>query len=173
MTDQAQPSGTAQPAVTWELQPIDGGLRVIIRGVIDEYADLRPLLSEIDAPPILELGEVRRINSLGVKIWVGFIEQLSQRYPTKLARCSPAIVAQLNSVYNFRGTATIESVLAPFYCERCDVEQLENILTNVKIERPKELLAGQRSCNRCGGIIEFDDLPDRYFMFAWAINEAR
>ena len=87
-----------------------------------------------------------------------------------LIRCSPAMVAQLNSVYNFRGSATIKSVAAPFFCPKCDTEQLEVIETDKKIASPAELIEGERVCTSCGGAVEFDDLVERYFLFLGSVE---
>src|SRR6185503_2403667 len=66
----------------------------------------------------IDLGGVRRVNSLGVRRWIEFVRAL-QGKTVSLTRCSPAVVELLNSIHEFKGHATIQSILLPYSCEQC------------------------------------------------------
>ena len=142
----------------------------MFEGDLDENVQLEPLAQELveETVPALAIDTngVRRINSVGVGEWVRFIRALATIPQLTLARCSPAIVAQLNTISNFRGAARVESVAAPFYCNECDEEQLEIIATHGPADNLEALVAGSYSCKHCGSSdLQFDDLPERYFKF--------
>jgi hypothetical protein len=100
-------------ALTWT--PIDGGLA--IKGRIDENAELDRLADELplDAK-VIDLADLVRINSIGVREWMDFAAGIQARDIT-LVRCAPAFVEQMNAIANFTGGLRIRSVLTAFECE--------------------------------------------------------
>jgi hypothetical protein len=153
-----------------------GQTLVEFHGEIDENADFTELRRRLRGSLIFNLAEVRRINSCGVREWVNFVRDLSQPQPgvesgvTELVftHCSPAIVTQLNMIYNFRGQAKVRSFLAPYVCLACDRE--EDKLLDVQahfggVGPARSRRAPEFKCESCGGVMEFDDLPERYLSF--------
>ena len=51
--------------------------------------------------------------------WVNFVRELEGVRTLWFSRCSPPVVLQLNTIYNFRGRARVSSFLAPYVCEAC------------------------------------------------------
>jgi hypothetical protein len=151
---------------SWRVEGHDGGWqRVELRGEIDENADFSDLARALSGDVELRLDGVTRINSCGVREWVNFVRGLTRVRALQFARCSPPVVLQLNTIYNFRGPARVLSFLAPYVCEACHAD--ENKLLDVaqhfpdraKPRMPKFL------CKRCGGVMVFDELPERYLSF--------
>jgi hypothetical protein len=167
-------------ALSWRIKERPGHTLVEFFGEIDENADFTELRRRLRGNLVFNLAEVRRINSCGVREWVNFVRELGQPPAggegaiTELVftHCSPAIVTQLNMIYNFRGQAKVRSFLAPYVCQGCDRE--EDKLLDVqshfagpgpaRLRRPPEF-----TCEKCGGTMEFDDLPERYLSF---LNDA-
>lgn len=174
-------------ALSWRLRerPAEGGrpgqTTVELHGEIDEnadFAELRRRLLDGGTPRsvVFHLAEVRRINSVGVREWVNFVRELvaapsGGRAPVSdltFSHCSPAIVTQLNMIYNFRGQARVRSFLAPYACNRCDHE--EEKLLDVAVHFAGSGAQRLRhpptfACERCAGTMELDDLPERYLSF--------
>ena len=122
----------------------DGEEKVILDGVIDEYVQLnlvKPSSSDIS----LDLGGIRRLNSVGVREFCNFMERLKDRR-VRVTRCSQAIVSQANLVSGFLGNAVIESFFVPLFCDACDDESELLVLTH---EYKKSGLPAQ-SCASCG-----------------------
>lgn len=148
-------------------------VRLVLKGQIDEGADLDPLAKRLThaiskqpaARAVIDTFDVQRINSCGVREWINFMRSIDAIPSVVLARCSPAIVVQLNSVFNFRGRASIESIVAPFFCASCDQEQLDVVNVPAHVQDPAELLKEKHVCNQCGKPVQFDDIVERYFMF--------
>jgi hypothetical protein len=109
-----------------------------------------------------QLAEVRRINSCGVREWVNFVRDLPHVTDLSFSHCSPAIVTQLNMIYNFRGAARIRSFYAPYVCDRCGQE--EEKLVDVSSQATSGHELPSFTCT-CGAVMEFDDLPERYLSF--------
>lgn len=146
---------------------IEDATFVKISGVIDEDNRLASSLKKIDGKTVvLDLEEIVRINSCGVRDWVNWVNDLdAMDKQVILVKCSPCIVNQLNVVNNFVGQGMVKSFFAPYYCGNCDTEQLRLL--------PVGDFAGQSApaapavqCRKCGSPnTEFDDLEQAYFAF--------
>ncbi len=150
----------------WKVEQLPDEKRlVVLTGAITEDADLRTLAA-MDGPGELafDLAGVDQINSCGVREWILFVRKLADAERTfELVRCSPAIVRQLNTIANFRGSGSVRSVMLPYYCPSCRNE----------VHHPLELGPGASKeipedapCPKCGGTMEFDDMPATYGSFS-------
>lgn len=151
-----------EPAsLTWRIEEREGVTTVAFTGEIDEHADFTPLRSQLRGAVELDLGEIRRINSCGVREWVNFVRDLPEASALTFTACSTAFVTQLNMIYNFRGPARIRSFHAPYTCDVCghDEDLLIEVGPDSKVELPTP------SCPRCGDVMQFDDIPERYLSF--------
>lgn len=139
-------------------------LHIRLTGVIDEHTNFEELIGPPPGELVVHCKDVLRINSVGVKLWIKYFQTCSEK-GTKLTftDCSPAIVEQINLVYNFTFGGTIESIVVPFVCTSCRTE----LLGAFKVEDLKkiQLKIPDLKCTKCGGKAEFDDLPDVYLGF--------
>src|SRR5665647_2873979 len=99
---------------------------VKLGGVIDEDNELADLVDKIPTgTAVIDLGEIERINSCGVRDWVNWLAKLENNGTRSvLVECSPAIVAQINLVNNFTGNGAVKSFYVPYFCPECDEEDL-------------------------------------------------
>ncbi|MBK8012107.1 MAG: hypothetical protein IPK13_12225 [Deltaproteobacteria bacterium] len=136
-----------------------------LSGDITEKADFSPLLASSLSPLVVDLLDIGRINSSGVREWLSFVRKLSaEGRQLVLLRCSPAIVQQANMITNFLGNAEVHSTLAPYYCPSCDHDHFEEISTQ-GVDQQTPQLADQIPCPHCGQMMEFSDLSSDYFAF--------
>jgi anti-anti-sigma regulatory factor len=152
-----------------------------LKGVIDEDNPLASALKKLEGRTVvIDLADVKRINSCGVRDWVNWLADL--RAASKqviLVRCSPTIVNQLNLVNNFVGHAVVKSFFAPYYCSRCDTEQIKLLQVRDFAGQAQPIAPNVlgRGCpdGRCQ--MEFDDIEESYFSFlprsAGAVVDAR
>ena len=152
-------------ALTWRIKERPGFTTVTFVGEIDENADFAELRRKLKGHVEFNLGEVRRINSCGVREWVNFVRDLPQVNELTFTHCSPAIVTQMNMIYNFRGRAKVRSFLAPYVCESCnhEQEQLLDVQTHFRTKDFRQM--PDFKCEKCASAMEFDDLPERYLSF--------
>lgn len=149
---------------------------VKLSGVIDEDNTLARTTKKLTGRTlVLDLAEVKRINSCGVRDWVNWLSDLHAKGKTViLTRCSPCIVTQLNLVNNFVGRAMVRSFFAPYYCAHCDLEvlcllQVEDFAGQAqpRAPRPGDPRTPNVECPRrtpqCD--LEFDDIEEAYFAF--------
>ena len=152
--------------LSWTIEQLpEQGLLVVMKGAITVDADLRALTA-LDGPGSLtfDLAAVDQINSCGVREWILFVRKLAENERRfDMVRCSPAIVRQLNTIANFRGAGQVRSVMLPYFCPSCKNED----------HRPFDLSPGadrtipeEFPCPKCGGTLEFDDMPSTYVSFA-------
>lgn len=153
-------------SVSWTLQPSPSGpTTVLLVGSITEDVDLTPLIEVASSSRlVLDLHDIAQINSCGVREWIHFVRGLSQEgHPYSFVRCSPAIVRQLNMISNFAGTAAIESVMLPYYCDNCSHEESRELPLG---EGPLPNIEAVAACPVCGDELTFDDLAETYLSFA-------
>jgi hypothetical protein len=160
----ANKDGDGPAALSWRVKERAGFTTVEFVGEIDEHANLAVLGGRLRGSVVFHLGEVRRINSCGVREWVNFVSGLPTVSELVLTNCSPAIVAQLNMIFNFRGRAKVRSFFAPYVCERCNTESEK--LLEVSTHFPEGIgKVPELKCDQCGAAMELDDIPERYLQF--------
>ena len=147
--------------LTCKIEPSAEGTRACLSGEITEDSDFAALLQSGGAPLTVDLAEVSRINSCGVREWINFVQALGPR-SLVLERCSVPVVAQLNMITNFAGKGRVQSVYAPFFCTPCDRQHLELVKTTGLT--PGSALQSMK-CPSCGAEMELDDLPETYWAF--------
>ncbi|MCB9652841.1 MAG: STAS domain-containing protein [Deltaproteobacteria bacterium] len=144
---------------------VGGHACLTLSGDITEKADFAPILQSDLSPVVLDLLDIGRINSSGVREWIAFVRRLAASgRRLVLLRCSPAIVQQANMITNFLGDAEVRSTLAPYYCASCDFDHLEEIATEHQTKCPPHL-EEELPCPKCGEMMEFSDLSADYFAF--------
>ena len=137
---------------------------VKLSGVVDEDNGLGDLAEQIPVgTAIVDLGDIERINSCGVRDWVNWLGRLErQQVRVILAGCSPPIVAQLNLVSNFAGTGGVKSFYSPYFCPECDEEKVMLVETADMAQPPEPPTC---RCDECDLVMDFDDMPESYFAF--------
>jgi hypothetical protein len=134
---------------------------ITIAGTVTEQA----LLEAPDARGrrvIIDARGVERMNSMGVRNWIEFMERLHRQSPDIVIRqLPPAMVSQAGMISNFIGGTRVESFLSPWFCPRCEntVEQLHNY----RDELPHAI-----TCPRCRSPMELDWDRDAYLAFRTA-----
>jgi anti-anti-sigma regulatory factor len=138
---------------------------VKLSGVIDEDNELGELTEKIHGSTVvIDLGEVDRINSCGVRDWVNWLGRVQARkVDVVLVECSPAIVAQINLVNNFTGNGVVKSFYVPYFCPECDEEKV--LLCETADLGPPPHEPPICRCDECDLVMDFDDMPDSYFAF--------
>jgi hypothetical protein len=148
-------AGTVKPPLAWHVG--EDARTAVLEGVIDEYANLAELGDRMSGPTIhLDLSGIERVSLLGARYWTLLMRSLANR-EVVLQRCPPVVVEQLCTTRDFRGHASVESVLLPYRCARCH--------TRVAVELALEgarALPPAPACADCGQPRTFDDDAERY-----------
>jgi eukaryotic-like serine/threonine-protein kinase len=140
-----------------------GRCLVSVGGVIDENADLSPL-TQLRAPSVqVNMGEVRRINSFGVRSWIEALRKIPQSVALEFVECPPPVIDQCNMVRGFLGHGTPASFYAMMVCESCD-EELDKLFSTAECKARGGALP-PTSCPSCGGEMEVDDIEEQYLSF--------
>ena len=158
-------SASDSMSLSWRIKERAGFTTVEFAGEIDENTDFSELRDRLQGRVVFHLQQVRRINSCGVREWVNFVRELPNVAELTFSHCSPAIVAQLNMIFNFRGAALLRSFYAPYICDECDVETTKLLDIETSFPKGGDNEPPEFNCERCGGPLEFDDLPDHYLAF--------
>ena len=135
------------------------GGQLLLTGAINELSDFLPILQETKSLIALNLANVQRINSAGVRNWMLLLDKLSDKQ-VEYHACSIAFVNTINMINDFLNHATIISLMAPFFCSQCEKESeiLLHIQDIKKANFLNNLQAG-KPCITCKGFTEFNDDP--------------
>ncbi|MBI4510530.1 MAG: hypothetical protein HY698_12930 [Deltaproteobacteria bacterium] len=148
--------------LTWKIRKIgDGVTHVALSGVITEAARLDQI-SNLAGNVIVDFAEVTQINSLGVRVLLGWLDALEGRAKLEAERCSPVIVMQLNMLPGLARRFSVRSFLAPMECETCS----EDRETLVELEPgSRDVQIPVTRCNTCGEPMTLAEPEDRYLAF--------
>jgi serine/threonine protein kinase len=145
----------------------EGVVCLKLSGAIDERFQADELHRALKPVSVLDLGEIRRITSFGVRQWSEAMRTLPAEIEhLYLVRCPPCFIDQLNMVINFGGRAEVVTASAIFFCSQCNDERTLPI--DVFGELP-QLEAGNLApaeCVVCHGTLELGDDPMQYLRFA-------
>jgi DNA-binding response OmpR family regulator len=146
----------------WQVVKDGERTRVVLRGDFTEATRFDELLPGMVGRVVFDTAQVTYMNSLGVRAWCEFLRQARiQGY--EFHACSVPFILQASMVRDVIGRGTVTSFFAPFHCISCD-HQEERLLQSAAI-LAANLEPPVFKCPSCGGALEFDDLPERYFAF--------
>lgn len=162
--DKLEPAARTMLAKLTQWQVVKDGerIRVVLRGDFTEATRFDELLPALVGRVVFDTAQVTYMNSLGVRAWCEFLRQARiQGY--EFHACSVPFILQASMVKDVIGRGTVTSFFAPFHCIGCD-HQEERLLQSAAI-LAANLEPPVFKCPSCGGALEFDDLPERYFAF--------
>lgn len=137
-------------------------LNVRFFGIIDEDAHFDKLIGKSAKKYFFHFGEVKSINSCGIREWVKYLNSLSLECEVYYEECPQNVIEQMGMVHGFiRDNATIESFFAPYFCEKCD--QTYQIL--LKSTDVLKKMAPKKFCLKDNSPLEFDAIDEQYFSF--------
>ncbi len=146
----------------------DGGIVCLrLSGTIDEAFEGKKLAETIKAQTlILDLGDIRKVSSFGIREWVDFINGVGKHSERiVLVECAPKIVDQFNMVANFSGTGRVYSFYAPYHCDYCDKDDRVLYQIDRDFEVIKSMKPPQRPCTQCGEMQYFNEDPITFFSY--------
>lgn len=154
-------------------QETDGKILLLsFAGLIDEDASFPAVDASKFEKLIIDLNDVKAINSVGIREWLDWIRPLANKLQIVLKRCPKAMVFQFNMVEGFLpAKAQVTSFYVPFFCEKCDREdsflfnvgqEVKVLSGQVKIEHDAKKAAG---CNNPACELEMDVTESKYFQF--------
>jgi eukaryotic-like serine/threonine-protein kinase len=155
-------SAQTQFSVTHARTPIGNIVRV--SGTIDEKFDRSKVFGSISGVVVIDLRNVRRITSFGVREWIRGIGGLSAS-TCFFVNCRPNIMAQFNMVPNFGGSGMVLSFFAPFRCTNCGEESEKLIDVRTQFDTIRQGIVSAERCATCGGELEFDDVPEVFLAY--------
>lgn len=150
---------TKTEQLLWRVSKTGGGTTVIFEGAVDEFSTF-PASSSLSGKVTFDLAGILRLNSIGIRHWIDFIESLTDVSELIFNRCSVQFINQLNMVEELHGRAEIRSFYVPYYCRETG-EKKELLMTVQSLQDP--LNPPTFPC--AGGTMELADVPEQYFAF--------
>jgi hypothetical protein len=144
----------------------EGFVALALEGVIDEHSALGALTPQLGAAPtlLIDVGLIRRLNSVGVRDWVHWLRELRQHFPEViLFDAPPPFMTEVNFVRNFAEGAYIASFGVPLFCARCQTEDIRTLTVDAVRDAPPRLPAFPCTHPDCDNAL--DDDEDAYLGF--------
>ena len=150
--------------LSFSVEATQDTVAVEFSGRLSEYAQLEEVADQLPAgcSLVLDVGGIRRLNSIGVRKWIEFMEQCRRHCGSiEIRNCPEAFVSQVNTVSGFAHGREIASVFAPYLCESCGAEKdvLIDVSERLGITLPEPV------CDHDAEPMIFDDLEEVYFGF--------
>ncbi len=121
-----------------------------------------------DRSLVFNMAKVTNFNSVGIREWVQLVKKLDEtRQPIHFRECSISFVDQINMVPDTKGSGTVESFYAPYYCS-CGKELNKLIMVPEHLKNLQQGEAPNFRCD-CGKDLEFDALEESYFQFIYVL----
>jgi anti-anti-sigma regulatory factor len=152
----------------------DGGIVCLkLAGTIDESFEGKKLAATVKAQTlILDLADIRKISSFGIREWVDFINAVAKQVGSiVLLECAPKVVDQLNMVANFAGSGKVFSFYAPYRCDYCDTDSRVLLQVDRDWDAIKGMKMAERPCPSCSEAQYFDEDPSTFF--SYIVNQDR
>lgn len=130
-----------------------------IIGAFVDQIKLSNEIGEVSGELLINCKGISRINSIGIKSWMHYFNELKTRgIKFNFELFPPALVEQINLISNFACGGKVTSVLLPYSCIACRKEFVSpysiEILLSHQNQIPK-LNCGKEKCEAT-----FDDEPD-------------
>ena len=98
-------------------------IQVKLSGSIDETVNFDQAVGSLQGEIHIHTKEIVRINSVGVKNWIKFFQQLHAKgVMFHFVECSTCVVEQINLISNFTAGGEVDSIYVPFACQGCNTE---------------------------------------------------
>ena len=164
----APPDPTPEPAKLTIDRFVDGSIACLrFSGTIDESFEGKKLAQSVKAQVlVLDLGQVKKISSFGIREWVDFVGGAGKQVKQLLLiECAPKVVDQLNMVANFAGDGRVFSFYAPFRCDYCDSEHRVLLQVDRDWEAIRAMKLPDKPCPSCSEAMYFDEDPATFFSY--------
>ena len=145
--------------------PASKTLTVNFSGNIDETTEFADMSSQPFQKVILNLENVKLINSIGVREWLKWIRNLPKHSEIVYRKCPRAIVVQMGLVGGFfREGTQIASFEVPYSCTKCSERFSIFFQKDVDYKHGK-VGSLDRKCPKCGAPAELEVVESSYFGF--------
>jgi hypothetical protein len=149
----------------WQLgraDELDGRQTVALSGLIGGPADLHPLKS-LRGLVDYRLHDLERLGADGVQVWLDFARAVSGQQRIRLFECPVWFVQQATLIPNLTEGQEVVSLLAPYACDRCGLDQDRLIDVARDLDGGKRRVAPELSCVVCEGPLALAEPAEVYF----------
>jgi anti-anti-sigma regulatory factor len=137
-----------------------------LKGRITEDSHLEGLSAELRQVMILDLAQIERINSYGIRQWINALKDIRQKIGNLIfTNVPPVMVEQFNMISNFGAGGTVYSFHLPYFCESCDIDEQKVFeLQDGKTPQERPTLKSEK-CAKCGSELVLNDIEEEYLSF--------
>jgi hypothetical protein len=140
------------------------GAWVLLPQEISETFDGPRLSSELEGSNVIlfDWSRTHRITSFGVREWMRFLRSLPAESYYGFVRCTPMVVAQINTIGSFVGRGEVLSLYLPYECPKCG--DRADLLLDITLEKQQseEVRCPRLDCDRCGIASDLEEPPEVY-----------
>ncbi len=138
-----------------------------LKGSFNEFTDFRSLQTKLENSGnkvVIDLKEVKTINSFGIRGWVNFINAL--QVPVTLRNCSVPMTDQLSMIPEaLTEKCQVASLFVAYYCTDCDMELDVKVVPDRDFPDNKGYRAPFKLCPECNHRVDLMMGDENYFSF--------
>ena len=136
------------------------------KGAIDENWDdgISKLEEDLEKNVRFYFDSIDSVNSVGIRRWTNFIENLCKNHKVTYCDCPSVIVSTLNICFGFQGSATVERFKVEFECPPCGTNLSHYFNGKDSLEKINENISAVR-CPSCNGAVDPTSDLDDYLEF--------
>lgn len=147
------------------LTEINTTAHILFSGILDETAILEKLDLKKFAAVEIDLKNIERVTSSGLRLWRMWISTLDQSKKYSIQNCCKTFVNQANLIARLIPKwMDVKSVELPYFCEKCSDLFAIVIQLNPSNSAPNDV-DETAPCPKCGRAAELDVDPVKYFRF--------
>ena len=143
---------------------------VQFKSVLDLIGQLGEKINHV----IVDLGKVISMNSVGVRTWILFLEQLQHRKENVIfTKVNEIFIEQASIVPNLLGKigTPIRDFYVPYYCSLCETSERSLVPPEDLPFVQNRFQAPKKKCKNCQGELELDAIEEEYFGFVKALRK--
>ena len=138
--------------LTWQIETTEKYIRVQLNGGLNEDFPFKDLIAELKGKETLtlqlDLSQIQRINSMGIREWFNFLRALAWPSTIILSECSTIFTQALSQIKELAHKCFVTSCHLSVWCSSCEDDfdariELNQNLLDQKVEFP---------CPRCGQV---------------------
>lgn len=150
------------------------GYILALEGRVTEESDLVGVICGLSGGLTLDLGDLRFINSIGLRNWVQMLQRLEREgRRVVIRRCCEPMVMNMSMIPETLGHARVVSFMAPHECNECGLEEVHCIEVVAWAKALAQGTLPAPPCKECGEPMELSEAKERYAQFVPAEAAAR
>lgn len=163
-----------------EYNESDNKVELKLSGSLDEDANFDSVPKNKKQLLIIDLEDLKLINSCGIREWIKWIRTLAPEVEVQICKCPKFVVDQINILQGFLPPKSLVlSFYVPYFCEECSLEKKQLFERGVHFKehtRDQPVFVDYQlevRCDQCKTAMIMDIITTKFFKFLGVKHETQ